>query len=1256
MASENSADPQNSPTPDLEQAGDELPSSLDFPIVGVGASAGGIEAFGQLLEHLPPDPGMAFILVLHLDPHHESIVTDILARSTRMPVHQAADRVPVKRNEVYVIPPNATVALHDGELEVRPRTAVRGVHMPIDHLFRSLAKLQRNKAIGVVLSGGGTDGTLGLQEISAGEGVTFAQDEHSAKHDAMPRSAITAGCVDFVMSPDNIAAELLRLAGHPRADGKPVAVEPTAQDKEALGRIFNLLRQNTGVDFAQYKPSTVHRRIHRRMGLRKLETLPTYAKFLEDNPAELQSLHQDLLIRVTSFFRDPAAFQALHDIVLPRLMRDHSHDAPLRIWVAGCATGEEVYSVAITVLEYLGEKAAQIPIKILASDINETALEKARAGFYIENIQSDVSPERLRRFFTKSNGHYLINKSVRDLCVFSRHNLVRDPPFSHVDLVTCRNLLIYLSLPLQKRVMPIFHYALNPDGHLMLGTSESIGGFGELFDLVDEKNKIYVKKPKVFPGLALDLEPVFFRPEDEAARGQAAAKREAVTLPDVHKEADRLVLQQYSPPGVIVDENLNIVQFRGHTGPYLEHGPGTATLNLMRMARDGLLVELRSALNEVKLKNAAIHKEGVVVWEGGNFRSVNIHILPMHSATPMMARYFLILFEERQPAQTTPAEPPADDGRNEEHAQKNAQLQQELDSTREFLQATIEEHESTGEELKSANEEILSSNEELQSTNEELQSAKEELQSANEELVTVNEEVHRRNQELGRLNDELINLFAGVNLPIVIVDRDLRVRKLTPMAEKVFNLIPTDLGRSIAAIRSNLDLPNFDHAVLDVIRTLQGQELEGQDKEGKWYSVRVLPYITQEKQIEGASIVALDIDPLKKSLEQARLLVKEQEARFGAESANRAKDEFLAMLAHELRNTLGPLANALYLIAQPTLPKSDAAHMLDVAQRQAGNLARMLDDLLDVARVSQGKIRLQRQPLPVAALVERVVESTRPLIESSGHQLEVSLPPEPIWLEGDMVRLEQVLVNLLSNAFKYTPPGGSIKVTAGKLDGQVEVRVKDNGIGIAPEVLPRVFDLFSQADQPHGSASGGLGIGLTLVKRLVEMHGGTAEALSEGTGKGSEFVVRLPLLKNPPSSAQAEAKPAAHDKVPPRDVLIVDDDNDSAATLAILLRMAGHSVRVAPNGQLAVQAAQTAPPEVVLLDIGLPGQDGYTVAKQLRQLLPMDKALIVAVTGYGRDEDRRRARESGFDEHVVKPVDLDQLQELMKVLPNERKH
>jgi two-component system CheB/CheR fusion protein len=618
-----------------------------------------------------------------------------------------------------------------------------------------------------------------------------------------------------------------------------------------------LLRARTGVDFTHYKQSTIRRRIFRRMALRNLQTPKEYLVVLNSDAAEIQNLYQDFLIRVTQFFRDPEAFEAIKEKVLPNLIKNRSAGTPVRVWVAGCATGEEAYSLAICLLEYFDVHPEAIGVKILATDLNETALEKARAGIYLDNIEIDVSPERLRRFFIRSDGHYQISKGVRELCVFSRHNMATDPPFSRIDLVSCRNVLIYMDAALQKRVMPLLHYALSPHGILFLGSSENVGGANDLFDVIDAKHRIFARN-------AVANAPLDFNASvSNEGRPRPAGREEGPplwTALDVQKEADRVLLARYAPVGVVVDETMTVLQFRGRTSHYLEPAPGMATLDLFRMLREGLLAEVRAATNQAKAENTIVAREGIQLTEGTTMRTIRVEVIPL-KVPPSGVRFFLVLFQDTVQSDHVPT--PVTEAIATQSDLKVSQLQQEIGALREYLQSVIEEQESTNEELKSANEEILSANEELQSTNEELQTAKEEAQSANEELATVNEELRHRNVELARVNNDLVNLLSGVNIPIVMVGRDLRIRRFTPLAEKAFNLIPTDVGRPISDMKPNLKLDDFTEIIARVIDSLAPFEGEVQDIAERWYSLRIRPYVTTDNKIDGASIVLVDIDAIR---------------------------------------------------------------------------------------------------------------------------------------------------------------------------------------------------------------------------------------------------------------------------------------------------------------------------------------------------------------------------------------------------------
>jgi two-component system, chemotaxis family, CheB/CheR fusion protein len=843
------------PAPDTDhRPPEDEPAGVPFPVVGVGASAGGLEAYSELFEALPADPGMAFLVVSHLDPEHKSHLPEILGRVSKMPVREVKEGMKVEKDHVYVIPAGATMTLVDGHLTLSSRPPKPVPHMPIDHLFRSLAAIQKGRAAAVVLSGNGTDGAIGLHAVKAVGGLTFAQDESSARHPGMPRTAALDGSADHVLRPREIARQLERVGRHPYArqadDAGPAALTAGG---DPVADIIRLLLLRTAVDFSAYKQTTIRRRILRRMALLNLQDAQAYLGLLRDNPAEVQALYQDFLIRVTQFFRDPAAFEALKEKVLPALTNGRRPGAPIRVWVAGCATGEEVYSLAISLLEFLDARAEAATLKILATDLNEVALEKARTGVYLDNIEADVSPERLRRFFVRTDGTYQISKAVRELCVFSRHNLTADPPFSRLDLVSCRNVLIYMDTALQKRVIPVLHYSLNPDGYLFLGGSENIGTFTDLFTVADAKHRIFAKRTAA-GGLALDYQP---RPAVPGLDRPAILTESGPpwSALDVQKEADRILLARYAPVGVVVDEAMTVLQFRGRTAAFLEPAPGMASLDLFRMLRNGLLAEVRAAVTQAKAENTVATRDGLSVLDGGAPRAVRVEVVPFRVA-PAGVRFFLVLFQEAgRPQAPAPADrPPA------AADPQASQLQQELTALREYLQSVIEQQESTNEELKSANEEILSANEELQSTNEELQTAKEEAQSANEELATVNEELRHRNAELARVNNDLVNLLTGVNIPIVMVGRDLRIRRFTPLAEKPFNLIPTDVGRPIGQLKPDLDGLDLTGLITRVIDTLAPFEGEVRDASGHWYQLRVRPYVTLDQKIDGASVVLLDID------------------------------------------------------------------------------------------------------------------------------------------------------------------------------------------------------------------------------------------------------------------------------------------------------------------------------------------------------------------------------------------------------------
>jgi two-component system CheB/CheR fusion protein len=1230
-----------------------------FPVVGIAASAGGLEALSELLGALPEKNGMAFVVVQHLDPDHDSLLTEILGKKTAMPVHRAEEGLRIEPDNVYVIPPNAALTVDEDRLHLGPRPSGRERHMPADILFRSLADARRESGIGIVLSGGDSDGALGVTAIKHAGGITFAQEPHSAGFADMPRNAIETGSVDFVLRPRAIAHELTRLGRHPyllaatEEEPEEAAENAPAGEDKCLRRVFRRLRSAHGVDFTNYKRSTLRRRLARRMALQRLDDPAEYAMLIEKDATEAAALYQDFLIRVTNFFRDADSFVALKEHVFPALLEGRSQKEPIRIWVPGCATGEEVYSIAIALTEFLGDRPAAAGVQFFGTDISEAAIEKARAGVYLDSIAQEVSAERLKRFFVKQDGHYCIAKSIRDLCIFARHDVTRDPPFSRLDLVSCRNLLIYLDLTAQRRVMHAFHYALRLNGFLLLGPSESIGQTNELFDLTNKPHRIYTRKPAA-PGAGAELNSSRL---SSGLYGRASGPEglEATGVRDTdsaQREAERLLLARYAPAGVLVDEALNILHFHGDTGPYLQHVSGPPSLNLNRVARSQLLMQIVPALQEARKTGAESRRDGISV-EG--LTDVSIQVIPVKRMTPEQG--YLILFEDasrRYPDRRTPVV--THTLSESEKDRRLAQVEREMEGMRDYLQGTMEEHEAVKEELKSAHEEVLSANEELQSTNEELETSKEELQSSNEELTTTNEELRVRNRELAVLNTELERartaaerarayadeIIETVRDPLLVLDGALRVLRANHAYFESFRTTPQ---RTQGTALGELDDGQWNTASLcDRLTAVltRGEPLSN------WEMVYCIPG-------KGRRLLCLNARKIAADSERAQLILLAIEdvtdGRANADSlreVNRRKDEFLAMLAHELRNPLAPLLHTLHLLRRGKVAPEATKHF-ELMERQTHRLVRLVDELLDVARISRGLIELKREPLDLGAIVRQAAEAGAARIEQCRHALSLTVPASPVLVDGDRVRLEQVVANLLENAVKYTPAGGQIGLKLVEENGEAVLSVRDTGIGLAPETLERIFDLFAQVDSTLARAGGGLGLGLTVVRRVLELHGGRIEARSSGLGHGSEFIVRLPLLpasQRPPATAAGEPKVIVT-AVRRRRVLIVDDNADAAESMAALVRAWGHDAAVVPDAVNALALAASFKPDVALVDIGLPGMDGYELARRWRTTPDGQHMKLIAMTGYGRAEDRRTAREAGFDVHFVKPAELAELEQLL---------
>jgi len=848
--------------------GSELPARHDtFPVAGVGASAGGLEAFTAMLKALPADPGIALVLVQHLDPTHQSILPKLLSKTTAMPVHEVADGMVAQPNHVYVIPANKRMTVSKGVLRLTFRDAGAGRNLPIDDFFCALAEDLKSRTIGIVLSGLASDGTQGLEAIKAAGGITFAQDENSARYSGMPASAVAAGCVDFVMPPEKIAAELVRMSRHPLVGTSRKPGEPPLESADGdvdTRRICAVLRAATGVDVGFYKPATIQRRIARRLLLKKVDGVDDYIRLLQRDRAELDALWEDILIHVTGFFRDPEALQALRRRVVANMLANRSPGEALRVWVPGCSSGEEAYSIAMMLLEEVGKKAEPPRIQVFGTDISDRSVERARAGIYPESALTHVSAARRSRFFVKGDGSYQISKAVREMCVFARHDLTKDPPFSRLDLVSCRNVLIYMGPTLQKRVLAAFHYALKRSGHLFLGKSESLGGHTNLFSVVDRKHKIYSRKP-----VAVSTQPPASVAQYVEAAEAPAVHATPARMADLRHEAERVLLEQYVPPALVVDSDLYIVHFHGDTSPYLAPAAGEASFHLLRMVRPELVVDLRTAIHQAKKDGMAVRKEGIRFKHDGAARTVDLAVTPVPGRHPKESHLLVVFQAGPAPVEAAPPEGTRSELRGRAAAEI-ARLERELAATREQVRALVEDHEAAREEMMAVNEETQSSSEELQSANEELETAKEELQSSNEELTTLNDELHNRNIELGQSTNDLSSLLVGVDIPIVILDGERRIRRFTPPAEQVFRLIATDVGRPFRDVASRLDVANWDELISEVTGRQQVVERETRDLQGHWYNLRVRPYNAGEQKTGGVLMALLDIDLVKRSLDEAR--------------------------------------------------------------------------------------------------------------------------------------------------------------------------------------------------------------------------------------------------------------------------------------------------------------------------------------------------------------------------------------------------
>ena len=1320
---------------------DTGPPSRRVPlfVVGVGASAGGLEALEQLFSAMPEDTGLAFVVVQHLSPDFKSVMDELLSRRTKIPVLLVEDGVPVEPNRIYLIPAKKEMIISGGRLLLSDKGASQELTLPIDIFFRSLAEDLGSRSIGIVLSGAGSDGARGIRDIHAAGGLVLCQDESTANFDGMPRSARETGVVDHVLAPVHMPDVLVQ---HARvADHRSLAAVAagTAAPPSGVPAVLSALQHAYGIDFSQYKPTTVFRRIERRLQLTDCTSVEAYIDRLSGDGDELDALFRDLLIGVTRFFRDSGAFEYLETSVIPELLERTQTSHEFRAWIAGCATGEEAYSIAMLLQQGLAKRGDRRRLKILATDVHPGSLDFASRGLYEEERLAHVRPELLERYFTKSGPNYQVSPELRQLIVFASHNVLKDAPFTRLDLIGCRNLLIYLQPLAQRKVLHLLHFALKRHGVLFLGPSESAGPLADDFETLDAHWRIYRKHRDVKLPNDTRLAPPARPAQSPHGDGGAGLHVPGYSLSQVLNVYDAL-LDEHMTPSLLVSERRQLIHAFAGASKYLRSRDGRPSGDILDMLEPELRMAVTGAIQRALKERQTVVYSGLRVKLDGEEKCHRLSVKPIE--TPKLAvNHVLVTIEEGDlPGPPLPS-PETEVDLSQISTGQLSSLEAELRRTKESLQATIEELETSNEELQAANEELLASNEELQSTNE-------ELQSVNEELYTVNAEYQKKISELTELTNDMDNLLASIEVGTIFLDHNLCIRKFTPRIAEAFNLLPQDVGRPISGFSNNLMHPGLMGDLALVLRSERAIEREVCDQAGNWFFLRILAYRARHA-VAGVVLTLIDIAALKAAEDavfRERYLLnslmdsvpdsiyfkdsagrfvrinKAMAARFGLQSAALAvgrtatellpeavakafealdgralggerqdyqdehyaiqgepcyftttrqplrdrddnlvgmlgvvrdvtaqknaeqeirlavkrRDEFLAMLSHELRNPLAAIVSASVLLEQVGDLSSSYARSVAVLKRQSRQMSRLLDDLLEVSRITQNKIELRKQVVDARAILSDAVAATHDKFETHEVTLEVRLGDEPVLVDADPARLQQVAVNLLDNAAKYNRRGGRAALTLERQGASAVVRVTDDGIGIEEALQRSIFEPFVQGTAALKRPLGGMGVGLSVVRALVDMHGGNVEAYSDGPDRGSQFTVSLPLSR---AAAPSRLRHQAIEWPRAGRVVIIEDNPDGREMLQLLLEQGGHEVFAAADGKSGIEVIDRVEPDVAIVDIGLPIMNGLEVARQVRSRPKHKELLMVALTGYGQAADQAAALEAGFDQHLVKPLD-----------------
>jgi two-component system CheB/CheR fusion protein len=1206
----------------VEPAGDpEQILTHGVPVVGIGASAGGLEAFRLLLANLPADTGVAVVLIQHLDPTHGSGLKEILGRSTKIPISEASDGVTVKPNHIYVIPPNTELTIVDRVLKLSPRSNPPGPHMLIDYFLRSLAQDCRSRAIGVILSGSGSDGSLGLQAVKEAGGITFAQEEATAGFPSMPRMAQEAGCVDFVLPPAEIATELARIAKHPHFEvSQPRGAECSAKEENAgIARILTLVHETTGIDFSLYRETTVQRRVMRRLALRNIRSLEEYLRLLKMEPSERSSLQRDLLISVTSFFRDPGSFEILTKLVFPSIVQNRPADKMIRIWVAGCATGEEAYSIAISLHEYLAETGRALPVQIFASDISEGAIEKARSGKYMENIVADVSFERLKRYFTEIEGGYQISKALRKLCVFSRHNLIDDPPFANLDLISCRNVLIYLGA-VRKSILPRFHYALKQNGFLMLGPSETADLDG-MFSILDRDHRVYAKK-----GIAARPSRFYARADmtqNAGTRGIVAQAAVAeIRDEDMGREIDRILLSKSRSAAVLINEGLDVLEVRGEATPFFRLPVGKMSFQLLKLVPDtGLFLEIEKLVREAAHSGKVARGNRVPYESDGILREVNIEVVPISGN---QRRALLVFLDPAQKVEEHVGEsrekPLSQEEAFASRDRQIAKLKRDVAEARRRLLSAQEEHHASDEESQSTVEEMQSANEELQSLNEELETAKEELQSTNEELITVNQELDLNNAALTEARNFADSVLETIQVPLLTLDRELRIRTVNNSFSKTFLISTAEAaGQHLSSLGGGRwDFAGLRDLLNRVLLANQGQAFDNFEVKGTFPSIGTRDLVINAHRVDHLDVVLVAIDDVTLRKESERSLQKSEEALRQAQKME-AIGRLAGGIAHDFSNLLTVIIGYSHLAANSLGSGNEAAEYIEEVEKAGQRAATLTDQLLAFSR----RKVLQPKVFDVNAVVVDFEGMLRRIL---GEEIKVVFRPGPdLWrVRADPGEIGRALVNLCLNARDAMPAGGTLTIqtenrTIGEAEagahnvgaGQyIELDICDTGIGMDQETQTHVFEPFFTTKEP----TKGTGLGLATVLGIVELSGGAISFDSE-LGRGTTFKILLPAIavlagQEEHSREGPAEEPNGYSEV----ILLVEDEEQVRKLASRILQSRGYVVLEAQDGRegLSVCATHQGKIDLLLSDVVMPELGGRELAERIVKMRPDIRVLFIS--------------------------------------------